>query len=67
MKILGINFKIYFRLRFGVVITVHTYLRLNFHVMWGGISNLKCTSIEFITANLSLIYFCLLEIFKTST
>ena len=51
---------IYVRLRLVLANDIDTYLRLNMSVAAEGICNL-----EFVVPNLSLIYFCLSEIYKT--
>ena len=55
-------FSIHFWLRFGVANIINTYLRLKIR---GDIFNLKYVLIEFVLPNLSQIYFCMLDIFKT--
>ena len=45
--------------------TNNTYLKLTVHVVLGDFS-LKCVLIELTIPNLSLIYFCISEIFKSS-
>ena len=57
---------IYFRLRFVLVNLIKTYLRLKNCVVLKNMFSFKGVLIEFAIPNLSLIYFCVSEISKTS-
>ena len=46
--------------------TINNYRRLKILVVWGKILSLEYEFIEFTIQHLSLIYFCISEIFKTS-
>ena len=48
---------IYFRLRFGLVNIINTYLMIRISLVSLGILSLKCVLIEFAIPNLGLIYF----------
>ena len=56
----------HFKIRFCLVNTIYTYLRLKNCAAVGKIFSLKCVGIIFAIPNLGLILFCILEIFKTS-
>ena len=54
-----------FWLRFGSANAIHNYFFLS-RVACGENFNLNCLLIEFVMLNLSHIYFCILQIFKTN-